>query len=285
MTCIATGGWRWVFALALTSSFLGGGVQSFADEKVEWMTIDPEQQSVHLTIVAAADGHNGTLNFNGYARDELTITVPFGWKVEVEFLNKGLGALPHSLAVTEETNPIPIEDGTVAFPRATTVKLVEGLAPGESDTFSFRANREGRFLLFCGVPNHGVGGMWNYFVVSKAAALPGISIKKEEPKLSMEYDGFTWKAMTEPEKMAFLSGFLAGAALEQAVASLGPGTGQDVSVKSALAALQTEKRLRFPFSPSVYKSQLEDFYFYQDRLSRTLPEAIFEVNQRLRRKE
>jgi len=249
-----------VFVLALTSGFLGIEALSFADEKVEWMTVDPERKSVHLAIVAAADGHNGTLNFNGYARDELTITVPFDWKIEVEFLNKGLGALPHSLAITEETNPMPIQDGTVAFPRAMTVKLVSGLAPGESDTFSFTANREGRFLLFCGVPGHGVGGMWNYFVVSKTAALPSISIKQKESKLSTEYDGFTWKAMTEPEKMAFLSGFLAGVALEQVVSSLGPGTGRDVSVKSALAALQTEERLRFPFSPSVYKSQLEDFY-------------------------
>lgn len=168
-----------VGAVLIVGALLGGFRGVRADEiKPEWMTFDPEKKVVQLVIVAAADGSNGTLNFNGFARDELTITVPFGWKVEVEFTNKGLGALPHSLAVTEEMNPLPIQDGTIAFPRATTVRFIAGLLPGESDNFSFTANKEGRFLLFCGVPSHGVLGMWNYLVVSKGASLPSITVKK-----------------------------------------------------------------------------------------------------------
>lgn len=178
-SCGRMTGKPWVRAVLVVGALLRGLGGVSADEITpEWMTFNQEEKVVQLVMVASADGSNGTLNFNGFARDELTVTVPLGWKVKVELTNKGLGALPHSLAVTEEMNPLPIQDGTVAFPRATTVRFVAGLLPGESDDFSFTANKEGRFLLFCGVPSHGVLGMWNYLVVSKEALLPSITVKK-----------------------------------------------------------------------------------------------------------
>jgi hypothetical protein len=30
--------------------------------------------------------------------------------------------------------------------------------------------------MFCGVPNHGVGGMYDYFVVSSSATVPAVKI-------------------------------------------------------------------------------------------------------------
>ena len=73
---------------------------------------------VSLVMVGAADGANGTMNFNGYGNGNLTVIVPLGWRVLVQFENKGLGALPHSLTVINEINPLPIEDGAPATARS-----------------------------------------------------------------------------------------------------------------------------------------------------------------------
>ena len=217
-----------------------------------WMQVDVGKQSVRLLIVGSADGTNGTMNFNGYGNGEMSVIVPLGWTVRVDFENKGLAALPHSLVILNPVTPLPIEDGVPAFPRALTVRLVAGLLAGETDSFEFVANKEGRFLFFCGVTGHGVAGMWDYLIVSKEARLPSVQVTGK--KLSA-YDGHAWRRLSEGEKLALLSGFLSGAALEQG--------------------------LRFPFAPSVYKARLEDFYHYQDRLEIPLYRALVLINEHI----
>lgn len=144
----------------------------------DWMKFDPQKQMVQLLLVGAADATNGTMNYNGYGNGDMTVIIPFGWKVEVAFRNKGLGAIPHSLAIVNESIAMPLEGGIIAFPRATTVKLVPGLLAGEEDSFGFVANKEGRFLLFCGVTGHGVQGMWDYLIVSKEAKVPSVLVSR-----------------------------------------------------------------------------------------------------------
>ncbi len=144
----------------------------------DWMKFDPEKQVVQLLLVGAADATLGTMNYNGYGNGDMTIIIPFGWKVEVTFRNKGLGAIPHSLAIVNESIAMPLEGGIIAFPRATTVKLVPGLLAGEEDSFKFVANKEGRFLLFCGVTGHGIQGMWDYLIVSKEAKVPSVLVSR-----------------------------------------------------------------------------------------------------------
>jgi sulfocyanin len=155
-------------------------VIAHADEEIrpDWMKTDAENRTLRLLMVGSADGSNGTMNFNGYDSGNLTITVPLGWRVDVEFLNKGLGALPHSLVVLNEVTPLPVEGGMPAFPRALTVRLVPGLEAGKGDSFQFVANKPGRFLWFCGVTGHGVAGMWDYLVVSPDAKVPSAHVKK-----------------------------------------------------------------------------------------------------------
>ena len=96
-----------------------------------WMTVDAVKRSVRLLIAGSADGTNGTMNFNGYGQGEMSVNVPLGWTVRVDFENKGLAALPHSLVMINPMTPLPIEGGVPAFPRALTVKLVPGLLAGE----------------------------------------------------------------------------------------------------------------------------------------------------------
>jgi hypothetical protein len=219
------------------------------------MSVDAARRSVGLRIVGAADGTNGTMNFNGYGKGDMSVIVPLGWTVRVDFENKGLAALPHSLVVINPVTPLPIEDGVPAFPRALTVRLVSGLVAGETDSFEFVANREGRFLFFCGVTGHGVAGMWDYLIVSKEAARPSVKLTRtsgaREPQSLEAHDGHAWRRLREGEKLAFLSGFL------------------------------EERRPEFPFAPSVYKARLEDFYHYQDRLDIPLSRALFLINDQI----
>jgi sulfocyanin len=153
-----------------------------ADEEIRppWMKVEAQKQVVQLLLVASADGALGTMNFNGYGNGEMTVTVPLGWKVEVRFENKGLGALPHSLVVINEVKPLPIEGGNAAFRKAQTRALVAGLGAGETDSFQFTADKEGRFLLYCGVTGHGTQGMWDYLVVSGEAKVPSVQVKQKK---------------------------------------------------------------------------------------------------------
>lgn len=96
----------------------------------------------------------------------------------------------------------------------------------------------------------------------------------------LEQDGRAWRALSEGEKLAFLTGFLIGDGLEQ---TLGPAPGPEGPEPDALDRLKREGRLRFPFAPTVYKARLEDFYFYQDRLTVPLYRALFLINEHLRR--
>lgn len=248
--------------LALTSLclLLASALPVDADEiNPSWMQVDAGKQSVRLRIVAAADGTNGTMNFNGYGNGEMSVIVPLGWTLRVAFENKGLAALPHSLVIIDQVTPLPIEGGVPAFPRALTVKLVAGLLAGETDSFEFVANKEGRFLFFCGVTGHGVAGMWDHLIVSREAKLPSVQVTAKETKSLFAYDGHAWRKLSEAEKLALLSGFLIGEAPEQG----------------------EERRLRFPFAPNVYKARLEDFYHYQDRREIPLYRALFLINEHI----
>jgi hypothetical protein len=91
------------------------------------------------------------------------------------------------------------------------------------------------------------------------------------PFAALALDGHAFAAMTAGEKLRYLEGFLAASALRQAAEA---GTTVD--------ALRREQRLEFPFSPTVYKTRLEDFLFYRDRRDLPLHEALARVNAQLR---
>ena len=142
-----------------------------------WMRVDAAQKHVSFTVKAADGGANGTLNFNGYANGQLTVTVPAGWRVHIDLINTGAGALPHSLEVIREVSKIPVQGIPPAIPRAASRDLIAGVPPLQKDTFDFTAQPPGRYLWFCGVPTHGLSGMWGRFIVSATSSLPTIAVK------------------------------------------------------------------------------------------------------------
>lgn len=143
-----------------------------------WMHVDAAKKAVNFDVLMAPNGNNGGLNFNGYHHGEMTITIPAGWHVDMTVTNKGFGAIPHSMEIIKISEGIPAQGSEPpAFDGAETVELVNGMGVEKSDHATFTADAPGKYWIFCGVPNHGVGGMWDYLVVSSTATTPGIDIK------------------------------------------------------------------------------------------------------------
>jgi uncharacterized cupredoxin-like copper-binding protein len=118
---------------------------------------------VTLTLTASYNNANSGLNFDGFSKGKMTVTVPTGWTVDVNFSNKG--PLPHSAAVVANgsaTSP--------AFPGSgmPSSELQSGIAAGQSTSFSFKAGKAGTYRIACLVPGHETLGMWDGFVVSSS---------------------------------------------------------------------------------------------------------------------
>jgi sulfocyanin len=145
-----------------------------------WMHVDPAKKTVNFDVLMAPNGTNGGLNFNGYHHGELTITIPVGWHVDMNVTNKGFGAIPHSLEIIKASEGIPNQGSEPpAFDGAETIELINGMNVGQSDHATFTADAPGKYWIFCGVPNHGVGGMWDNLVVSSTATTPAVDIKTQ----------------------------------------------------------------------------------------------------------
>ncbi len=90
------------------------------------------------------------------------------------------------------------------------------------------------------------------------------------------YDGRDWKAMSEQAKLAYIAGFLAGTAAQQAIAvhRANPKTSVDAAVSEIIRAHTGT----FPFGVSVYKNDLDDYYFYSNNLPTKIYRALIGEN-------
>ncbi len=136
-----------------------------------WLSFDRAARTVRFRLIAGLTGLNGALNFNGFGDGELTLVVPVGWKTVIHFRNHD-GMLSHSAEVIAPQTPLPAMPVDPAIPRAFTVKLESGLPPEATDEMRFTAQPPGEYLIFCGVPGHGLGGMWIRLRVSATARIP-----------------------------------------------------------------------------------------------------------------
>lgn len=148
-------------------------VPASAQQQVDptWLRFDPSARTARFELVAGLTGLNGALNFNGFRDGELTLVVPLGWRTEIAFRNHD-GMLPHSAEVIAPQTPLPVQPVDPAIPRAFTVNLASGLPPEGTDGMRFIAQPAGEYLIICGVPGHGVAGMWIRLRVSATARTP-----------------------------------------------------------------------------------------------------------------
>jgi hypothetical protein len=118
----------------------------------------------------------GPFNFNGYTSGGATLTLPPKANVVINFVNKD--GTPHSAEVISGEGPIPNAAVDPAIPRAYTNKVLEGLPQEGSDVMQFTVAESGTYRIFCGVPGHGLSGMWIWMKVDPAAKAPSFGPTK-----------------------------------------------------------------------------------------------------------
>jgi hypothetical protein len=91
--------------------------------------------------------------------------------------------------------------------------------------------------------------------------------------------GRDWQKFGPKEKEAYLAGFIAGAA---AVHGSAGGMSTDTMPSKAIDVMRAAKELPFPYSVSVYASQIDDFYWWQNHLDIPIVDVMARTNLQLR---
>jgi hypothetical protein len=136
----------------------------------KWLSYDPATNTVTFELVA------GPFTFNGYRNGEATLTVPSKANIVMNFVNKD--GTPHSAIIIAGDGPIPNSASNPAIPRAYTIKALEGLPQEGSDVMRFPVPESGSYRIFCGVPGHGLSGMWLWMKIDPAAKTPSFGSTK-----------------------------------------------------------------------------------------------------------
>jgi FtsP/CotA-like multicopper oxidase with cupredoxin domain len=131
-----------------------------------WLEVDTA--TAEFSLIAGLGGINGGMNFNGATNGALTLVVPVGWHVVLNFRNADPN-MPHSAVVIPAVTPVPAAAGRPAFAGATTRQPDQGLATGARQRMRFAADRGGAYMIFCAVPGHGMAGMWIRLDISASA--------------------------------------------------------------------------------------------------------------------
>jgi hypothetical protein len=142
----------------------GGGATSPAAALGPGLKYDATSNTVTFELQA------GPFNWNGYSSGGATLTLPPKANVVMNFVNKD--GTPHSAEVISGEGPIPNAAVDPAIPRAYTNKLLEGLPQEATDVMRFTVPESGGYRIFCGVPGHGLSGMWIWMKIDPAAKAP-----------------------------------------------------------------------------------------------------------------
>jgi sulfocyanin len=129
-----------------------------------WLVVNARAHAVTLNLIAAYNGAIGGFNFDGDGNGKMVISVPAGYKVTVNFSNKG--AIPHSAVITPYNRRNSTSGYPLAFRGAGSKDPTTGIAKGKTERFTFVAKKVGKYALVCAVPGHAVAGMWDVFQVT-----------------------------------------------------------------------------------------------------------------------
>jgi hypothetical protein len=91
--------------------------------------------------------------------------------------------------------------------------------------------------------------------------------------------GYDWDRMSPDERHGYIAGFIAGAAAHQASGGKTAIAGSRVATEAA--RLKKEGALHFKFGENVYRSHIDDYFFYQNRRVQTLIQVIVGVNSQM----
>ena len=91
--------------------------------------------------------------------------------------------------------------------------------------------------------------------------------------------GRDWQRFGPKEKEAYLAGFIAGAAT---VHSNTGAENTDTTPSKAIDVMRAAKQLPYPYSVSVYASQIDDFYWWENHLDVPIVDVMARTNLQLR---
>lgn len=157
---------------ALLEAQSPGGVAQLDSTFLKW---NATTRTATFKLVAGIPGRaKSPFNFDGFTDGELTLTIPLNATVVLNFVNED--GTPHSAQVIPDARPIPnMAMDQPAIPRAYSRAVGEGIAQFGTDVIRFKAAPAGNYLVFCGVPGHGLSGMWIRLKVSADSLPPSIA--------------------------------------------------------------------------------------------------------------
>jgi sulfocyanin len=161
---------RFAGSSSLAALLLALVAAAAAPQDSRYLKWDPATKTVTFELIAGGEGADSPFNFNGYIDGQANLVVPPGVNVLMNFVQKD--GTPHSAELIEDKDPMPSIGGNAAIPRAYTNKPVEGLPQEATDVIRFTAPDSGSYRIFCGVPGHGLSGMWIRFTVEPGATEP-----------------------------------------------------------------------------------------------------------------
>lgn len=138
----------------------------------QWLKYDAATNTVTFELIGGPSG----FAFNGYTNGGATLTLPSNANVVMSFVNKD--GTPHSAQLISGGGPLPNAAVDPAIPRAYTNQLLQGLPQEASDVMRFKVPESGTYRIFCGVPGHGLSGMWIWMKVDPAAKAPSFGPAK-----------------------------------------------------------------------------------------------------------
>lgn len=113
-----------------------------------------------------------------------------------------------------------------------------------------------------------------------AGVMAGTAWSRQTPHRNwLAVSGADWRRMEPDVRLAYVEGFLAGAALSQAVT----GATDSAGVRKAIEKLSRDGGLRFPYGANVYSSRISDFYWWKNHIPLPTWHAFLEVNTALGR--
>ncbi len=145
-----------------------------ANFEPSWMQYDQDKKQAHFELISAWNAKNNGYNFNGFYQDEIIISVPADWLINIKLINYDANA-PHSIVVSEPYSQEDIPDELSGEFAVIKRAYTDELYANESAEMRFKAIA-GQYWLFCGVKNHGIDNMWLRFNVEKNISVPRLKI-------------------------------------------------------------------------------------------------------------
>ncbi len=132
-----------------------------------WFRMDGDNVTIDITAGATSAGNYW--NFNGAQNGDMTIVVPVGAQVTINFANEDPN-MAHSIGVAEgfDSAPatiqaVPVFEGAIS---EDPTSMMAATLPGETEVVTFTASEAGNYSLVCYIPGHTISGMWLRFNVS-----------------------------------------------------------------------------------------------------------------------